>query len=153
MRLNYQRWYGIPVRSEDSHDDDDLAELFWGVARRLRRTAREAFEQWDVTPGQARALGILARHGVMRLSELSEHLRIAPRSTTEVVDALEERGLVERRPDPNDRRATLATLTARGGRVAGEMRAARRAEADRYFGVLDDTDRAHLVRILRSLRD
>jgi DNA-binding MarR family transcriptional regulator len=139
--------------SKDAGDDDDLAELFWGVARRLRRTAREAFEEWDITPGQARALGILIRHGVMRLSELSEHLRIAARSTTEVVDALEERGLVERRPDPHDRRATLAAVTARGGRVADEMRAARRAEADRYFGALDETDRAHLVRILRSLRD
>jgi DNA-binding MarR family transcriptional regulator len=42
----------------------------------------------------------------MRLSELSEHLHIAPRSATEVVDALESRGLVRRRPDPDDRRAT-----------------------------------------------
>jgi DNA-binding MarR family transcriptional regulator len=156
MRLNYQRWYGIPVRTEPSDspsDDDELAELFWSVARRIRHTAREAFEKWDVTPGQARALGVLTRHGVMRLSELSEHLRIAPRSTTEVVDALEEGGLVERRPDPHDRRATLVAVTERGGRVAAEMRSARRAEAERYFGVLGATDRSTLIRILRQLRD
>jgi DNA-binding MarR family transcriptional regulator len=156
MRLNHQRWYGIPVRTEppgDPSDDDDLADLFWGVARVLRHTTREAFEKWDVTPGQARALGVLTRHGVMRLSELSEHLRIAPRSTTEVVDALEERGLVQRRPDPHDRRATLVAVIERGGRVAEEIRSARRAQAERYFGTLSEDDRAHLVRILRILRD
>ena len=53
----------------------------------------------------------------MRLSELSDRLHIAPRSATEVVDALEARGLVERRPDPSDRRATLVELTEHGPRA------------------------------------
>lgn len=89
----------------------------------------------------------------MRLSELSEHLRIAPRSVTEVVDALESRGLAERRPDPADRRATLAGLTDRGAGVLDAIRAARGTEAERIFGRLSATDRAHLARILRKLRD
>ena len=46
----------------------------------------------------------------MRLSELSDHLHIALRSANEVEDALESRGLVQRRPDPGDRRATLAEV-------------------------------------------
>jgi DNA-binding MarR family transcriptional regulator len=131
--------------------DDDLVDAFWAVARRLRHASRESMEQWDVTPGQARALGVIRRHGVLRLSELSEHLHIAPRSTTEVVDALEARGLVERRPDPHDRRATLVVLTGPGADVTATIQAARRAEADRYFGVLSPADRATLVRILRTL--
>ena len=80
--------------------DAGLAELFWGVARQLRHLTHETLEPIGITPGQSRAVAVLMRHGVMRLSELSEHLRIAPRSTTEVVDGLQERGLVERRPDP-----------------------------------------------------
>jgi DNA-binding MarR family transcriptional regulator len=132
-------------------DDDGLAELFWGVARRLRHQTRESLSPWDVTPSQSRALGVLIRHGTLRLSELSEHLRIAPRSATEVVDDLQARGLVERRPDPADRRATLVALTGAGA-VAGQAIAeARRAEAARFFGGLSPDDRADLGRILRTL--
>jgi DNA-binding MarR family transcriptional regulator len=132
--------------------DEALPEAFWSVARRLRHQSREIFAPWDISPSLSRALGVLMRHGVMRLSELSEHLRIAPRSTTEVVDALEQRGLVERRPDPNDRRATLVSLTDEGTRVGTAIRSARDAEAERFFGTLSATDRAHLARILRQLR-
>lgn len=92
------------------------------------------------------------RHGVMRLSELSEHLHIAARSTTEVADGLQERGLVERRPDPDDRRATLLTLTPSGTRVSGAISAARDAEAERFFGTLSETERTRLAALLRKLR-
>ncbi|GAB3934140.1 MarR family winged helix-turn-helix transcriptional regulator [Micromonospora vulcania] len=133
-------------------DDESLAETFWAVAARLRRQARESLEPWDVTPSQSRALGVLARHGELRPGSLAEHLRIAPRSATEVIDDLQTRGLVERRPDPADRRATLVVLTEEGTRVSAAIRAARRAEADRFFGHLDDADRDQLARILRTLR-
>ena len=86
----------------------------------------------------------------MRLSELSDRLRIAPRSATEVVDALEARGLVQRRPDPGDRRATLVEVTDDGG---GVLDAIRGTEAERVFGRLSPADRSHLARILRKLRE
>ncbi|WBB68138.1 MarR family transcriptional regulator [Micromonospora sp. WMMD812] len=138
--------------TEADGDDETLAEAFWGVARRLRHRTRDALAPWDVTPSQARALAALTRHGVLRPGALAEHLRIAPRSATEVVDDLQARGLVERRPDPNDRRATLVALTAEGTRTGAAIRAARQAEADRFFAHLDPADRDQLARILRTLR-
>jgi len=105
---------------------------------------------WDITPSHLRALRVLTRHGMMRLSELSDHLHIAPRSTTEVVDALESRDLVKRRPDPDDRRATLVELTEHGASVLDAIRG---TESERVFGRLSPADRAHLARILRELRD
>jgi DNA-binding MarR family transcriptional regulator len=137
----------------DSAGDEPLSELFWSVARKLRETDQEALAPWDITPAHLRALRALRRHGTMRLSELSDHLHIAPRSATEVVDALESRGLVERRPDPSDRRATLAELTEHGTTVLRGIRAARGTEAERVFDRLSPTDRAHLARILGKLRD
>jgi DNA-binding MarR family transcriptional regulator len=133
--------------------DESLSEAFWSVARRLRETSHEALAPWDITPSAFRALRVLGRHEAMRLSELSEHLRIAPRSVTEVADTLESRGLAERRPDPADRRATLVGLTERGSCVLDAIRAARGTEAERVFGRLSATDRAHLARLLRILRD
>jgi DNA-binding MarR family transcriptional regulator len=137
----------------DSASDDALPEAFWAVARQLRETSQETLAPWDITPSHFRALRVLKRNGVMRLSELSDHLRIAPRSATEVVDALESRGLVLRRPDPGDRRATLVEVTGPGAEVLDAIRAARGTEAERVFGRLSPADRADLARILRKLRD
>jgi DNA-binding MarR family transcriptional regulator len=134
-------------------EDESLSEAFWAVARRLRHLTRETLSPWDVTPSQSRALSVLIRHGDQRLSELAEHLHIAARSATEVVDDLQRRGLVERRPDPADRRATLVALTEPGAVTGGAIAAARQAEAGRFFGSLSPADRAHLSRILQELRD
>lgn len=136
----------------DQPDQPSLPEAFLGVSRTVHRRAVRAFAPFDVTPGQARALQVLARHGGMRMSALSEHLRIAPRSGTEVADELERRGLVQRDSDPADRRAVLVVLTAAGRELSGRLRAARIAEADAYFAVLDEQDRVELARILGVLR-
>jgi DNA-binding MarR family transcriptional regulator len=137
----------------DSAGDETLSDAFWSVARQLREASHASLVPWDITPAHLRALRALKRHGTLRLSELSGHLHIAARSTTEVVDALESRGLVERRPDPGDRRATLVEVTEHGASVLDAIRAARGTEAERVFGRLSQTDRAHLARILRKLRD
>ena len=143
MRANAEHAADVPETS--------LAAAFWAVARRLRHLAQDALAPWDVTPGQVRALATLARHGTMRPSTLAEHLHITPRSATEVVDALAARGLVERGPDPEDRRASLVALTPPGNELTGQVHAARAAEADRLFAVLGERDRAELARLLGVL--
>ena len=134
-------------------DHETLAEAFWSVARRLRHLTHDTVAPFGITPGQARALGVLKRHGGMRLNELSDHLRIAPRSTTEVIDALEDHGLAARSPDPLDRRATLVALTTEGARIAAAVGSARSAQAEAFFSRLSEADHDALTRILRSLRE
>ncbi|MGI5130606.1 MarR family winged helix-turn-helix transcriptional regulator [Pseudonocardia sp. CA-107938] len=131
--------------------EDTLSDAFRGIARRLRHATAEALAPWDVTPSQARALGVLRRGGDLRAGELAERLRIAPRSATDVVDSLAARGWIDRAPDPADRRATLVRLTEAGRDLADAIRAARAAEAESFFTVLDDADRAELRRILALL--
>jgi DNA-binding MarR family transcriptional regulator len=137
----------------DSGADETLSEAFRSVARQLRETSQDFLAPWDISPSQLRALRVLMHHGAMRLSELSGHLHIAARSTTEVVDALQGRGLAGRRPDPGDRRATLVELTGLGTSVLDEIRAARGTAAERAFDRLSPAERADLARILRKLRD
>jgi DNA-binding MarR family transcriptional regulator len=132
--------------------DESLADAFGAVARQLRERSAETLAPWDITPANLRALRTLSRHGTMRLSELSERLEIAPRTATEVVDALESRDLVRRRADPGDRRATLVEVTEHGVAILAEIRAARGPEAGRIFGRLSPADRAELARILTKLR-
>jgi len=141
------------VDADQTGTDESLADAFRSVSRQLRETSQETLAPWDINPSQFRALRVLNHHGAIRLSDLSGRLHIAPRSATEVVDALESRGLVERRPDPRDRRATLVELTGQGTGVLGAIRAARGTEAERVFSRLSQADRAHLACILRKLRD
>ena len=139
--------------SVDQDSTEPLSEIFWAVARQLRGASQETLAPWDITPGHLRALRTLGHHGVMRLSELSGRLHIAPRSATEVVDALESRDLVRRRPDPGDRRATLVEMTEHGAEVMTAIRTARGNDAERLFGRLSPADRADLARILTQLRE
>lgn len=137
---------------DESGEEESLAEMFMSVGRSMRRVSAESLARWDVTPGQARALHVLQRHGSIRLSALAQHLHIAPRSVTEVADDLEGKGLIRRLPDPDDRRATLATLTEHGSRVQAAIRRARAAGSERVFDRLTERERASLARILRKLR-
>jgi DNA-binding MarR family transcriptional regulator len=108
----------------------------------------EALADWDVTPGQARALRVLAAADAMRPADLAEALRIAPRSATEVVDALEERGWVRREPDPTDRRATRLVPTEDGRRLVVRIDDVRREASQRVLDVLTPTQRRTLHEIL-----
>ena len=121
------------------------------VARGLRRRFAATLEPWGVTPHESRALRVIGRHEPTRLGVVAQHLRIAPRSVTDVVDSLEERGFVVREPDPTDRRATQVSLTASGRQVLRELDTARRADHESYFAALSERDRAALTRILTGL--
>lgn len=144
--------YAAAVRDVDGPpgEDPSLDELLMGSARALRR-------QWasglgpDLSPHDARALRVVGRHGPTRLGVVAEHLRIAPRSATDVVDRLELRGLVTRAPDPDDRRAMTVVLTDEGRAVLAEVDEARRRAGAAFFGVLGERDRATLARLLARL--
>ncbi|TFV58298.1 MarR family transcriptional regulator [Geodermatophilus sp. DF01-2] len=136
--------------------DDDaeaLGELLLRVARTQRRRWRDTLAPWELSPHHARALRVVVDRAGTRLSDLAEALHIAPRSATEVADALQARGLVERAPDPTDRRAVVLTPTAEGRRAQEEIAAARAADTRDLFGRLDAADRAALARILHALTD
>jgi DNA-binding MarR family transcriptional regulator len=134
-------------------DAEALGELLMRAARGQRRRWRDTLAPWDLSPHHARALRVVTDRARMRLSDLAEALHIAPRSATEVADALQARGLVERTPDPTDRRAVVLTPTAEGRRVQQEIAAARAADNRDLFARLDAADRATLARILRTLAD
>lgn len=151
-------------------DGADLGDLMHVVFRRLRRRWSAQLEPLGVTPHQVRALrgvaegaggGIGSGAGAraasrpvadddagVRLRDLAERLRIAPRSATDVVDQLESRGLVERAADPADRRAVRIRLTDAGRGLLRRVHEARRTEAADFFAVLAPADRAELARLL-----
>lgn len=151
-------------------DSAGLGDLMHAAFRGLRRRWMHQLAPFDLTPHQFRALNAVARVDAaggtqtagddgcaesavpgVRLKDLAERLRIAPRSATEVVDQLQDKGLLTRTPDPSDRRATLLLLTAAGAKLRDKVLADRRREADEYFSGLSPQDRTDLQRILGQL--
>ncbi|SEE92382.1 MarR family winged helix-turn-helix transcriptional regulator [Ruania alba] len=92
---------GSPHRHrEPPGPDADLHELLLYAAHQMRREWARSLEEWGLSPHQAMALRTAMADDGGRVSDLAARLRIAPRSATEVVDSLEERGLVERVRSP-----------------------------------------------------
>jgi len=87
------------------------------LARRLRREADTGF-----TPSQLSALTTIDHHGPLTLGELAERERVAPPSISKVIAKLEADGLVERTPDPEDRRVTRVVTTPAGDALIAESR-------------------------------
>lgn len=143
-------------------------DLLLRLARRWRSLGLQEAAEHGLSPHQERALLALARvqrrsaeeagapaqpwPGV-RVSRLAEHLGIAPRSATEVADALEAAGLLTRSPDPTDRRAVLLALTDEGLHTVSRVRERRRAAGDDALATLSAEDRAELRRMLEALLD
>lgn len=130
---------------------EPLSELLMRSARAMRRRWSDSLAPWDLSPHQARALRVVQRHESARMGTIAAHLRIAPRSVTEVLDGLEERGLVHRVPDPTDRRAVLVELTGQGRSLLAEVDEARDGVSAAYLSPLSERDRAQLARLLRKL--
>ena len=75
----------------------------------------------DLTPPQAGFLRLVATEPGSSQQAIAGRLGIAPSRLVPIVDGLEERGLIERRRDPGDRRNHALYLTAEGGRFMGRI--------------------------------
>jgi DNA-binding MarR family transcriptional regulator len=132
---------------------DDLGDLLMRAARTLRVRWRSVLSPWDLSPHQARALGVVGQRDGVRLTDLAEALHIARRSPPAGPDGLQERGLVERTADPTDRRVVILRPTDEGRRIRAEIDAARSADSAELFARLPAADRTELARLLRALAD
>lgn len=136
------------------HDEaaGDLADQLLRLTRRLSHAHRHNFAPVGVTPAQARLLRTVARSTAPpRMADLAEQLGVVPRQVTTLVDALEERGLVRRAPDPANRRVTRIELTDSGAVALKELRRARRSAAEELLAPLSAAQRDALSELLGRL--
>ena len=122
------------------------------LAARLQRTTHLLLAHLavdDLTAAEVNALACFAGDRAVTVSELARRAGTRRSTFTGVLDRLEQRGLVERRPHPDDRRSLLATLTADGrsvqrrvarafARLEREIPAADAEAFDRVLGALEE---------------
>jgi len=83
--------------------------------------------------------------------ELAEFLRLDPSQVVSLVDDLQARELVERRPDPSDRRANIVVATAKGRALAEQARGSAAAAEAELHAELTVEQRRVIGEVLRTL--
>ena len=127
-------------------DADTAAALRLGVMRLARRLRVER-DGNDLTFNQLAALGTLRRHGPLTVGEMAAHENVKPPSMTRTVAALEEAGLVTRRPSETDGPQVVVELTALANQVMDSDRARRTAWLARRLGELSPAEVELLGRV------
>lgn len=109
-------------------------------------------DQYGLSPVQCHVLHLLEPDDPMPMSRLAKTLSCDASNVTGLVDRLETRGLVERRPAAGDRRVRVLGLTPTGSRVRGELLRHVSGRPNPLTRLTPDERRA-LVRILERLLD
>jgi MarR family transcriptional regulator, transcriptional regulator for hemolysin len=136
---------------EDQHNQslgfliNDLSHI---MRKRFDRRAREL----GLTRAQWRVLSRLRYRQGINQSTLAEMLEIEPITLARHIDRLEEKGWVERRADPNDRRAWLLYLEDSVQPVLGEMQEISNWNRDAALGDFDATEQQQFIETLKRVK-
>ncbi|MEV5143795.1 MarR family transcriptional regulator [Streptomyces sp. NPDC052727] len=129
----------------------EVVELIGDVVARFYADYEEAAGEHTLTGPQARLLSLLSLEP-LPMRKLAQKLKCEPSNVTGIVDRLESRGLVERRPDPADRRVKVAAATEEGRRVARDLRESLHFAREPLAALTDDQRRS-LRDLLRRMLD
>ena len=129
-----------------------LVDEFAAFGPCYMKWVRSRLGEGGISYARMRLLGALHCGGSQIMSSISDELGVTRRNVTALVDALEEEGLVQRKPHPTDRRATIIELTERGFETTNSMYEEHRAAVAELFADLSEEDRGELTRLLGSLR-
>jgi len=134
----------VPTQTDIAPLAADLRVAVGQLVRRLRSENLFPLTQTWV-------LGRLDREGPASVSDLAQALRVRPQSMAQTVGDLEAEGMVERNPDPDDRRRALVSLTEAGQARIEADRAAREGWLVKALEELPDSDRETIERSVELL--
>lgn len=129
-----------PAARPDGVDVDRFRLVLLRLARRIRSQYRG-----ETTPSQMAVMATLARRGPSTVGQIADYEQVRPPSASRIVAALESLGVVQRDPDPDDRRCVQVALTAEGERVVDDARTAGATWLASRLDDLDPPDRAALA--------
>jgi DNA-binding MarR family transcriptional regulator len=113
--------------------------------------AMEAYERSGLHPYHHAVLAVLDEGSRETQGAIADALGYDRGQLVGLLDELEDRGLVERRRDPADRRRHIVRLTPAGKRALAKLRALARQLDDEFLASLDENERAQLHALLLRL--
>ena len=127
------------------------------LLKRLGFAAKEqslaAYERTGLHPYHSAILIVLDERPRETQASIADALGYDRGQLVGLLDELEEKGLVQRRRDPNDRRRHLVTLTSDGTKMLRRLRALAREVEDEFLSPLTDVERAELHALLLRLAE
>jgi MarR family transcriptional regulator, lower aerobic nicotinate degradation pathway regulator len=127
------------------------------LLKRLGYAAKErsmkAYEQTGLHPYHYAILLVLSERALETQGAIADALGYDPGQLVGLLDDLEERGLVERRRDPRDRRRHVVHLTSAGKQTLRQLRAISRQTEDEFLEPLTDEERGNLHALLLRLAE
>lgn len=135
-------------------DPESFGFLVTDIARMLRAEMDRhiAVSGMELTPGEVRLLAQAARAGTVRQSVLAERIGVEAMTVSAYVDRLEARGLIERLPDPSDRRAKLISLTDAADAVLDQVKVFADEARGRAAQSVNPADWAVMLKVLKTVR-
>lgn len=141
------------VLKPESGSTGALGFLLADVVRLMRREFRAQAAGLRLTPALARLVFHVDRQPGCRQSDLAAILEVTPVTLGRMVDRLEQRDLVRRAPDPDDRRAVRIFLTKTARPLIARMDAIVDRVTERATASLSPAERTTLLRLLARIRD
>jgi DNA-binding MarR family transcriptional regulator len=132
-------------------DVDTISRLRFATMRLVRLLRQHADPETGLSPTLISALGTLHRDGPLTLGRLAELERVQPPSMTKTVSQLEERGLVARETDAEDRRVARVRLLPAAEALLDELRTKKNEYLAARMAALDAEERAALEAALPAL--
>lgn len=121
------------------------------VHEKLQHHAGAHLECYDLTPAQYDVLAQLSDAPGMTQQALAERLMVTKGNVCGLIDRMSERGFVQRRADPEDRRANLLFVTELGRDVAEKAIPAYAQFVREHLAVLDEGEQRALESLLRKV--
>lgn len=128
----------------------DLVDSLFQLSFHLHNTLARIAAEHDLSIIQVRLLGIL-RDREPGMFELAQHLELEKSSLSGLVNRAETRGLVERIPSPNDRRAASIRVTAQGRELSRVIEKEVNAEIEKLVAVLSRSERDRLASVVSQV--
>jgi DNA-binding MarR family transcriptional regulator len=129
-----------------------LGFLLHEVARLLRRRFEQNARDSGLTRSQWQVLAYLANNEGINQSGLADLLEIEPITLGRIIDKLQRRGLVERHPDPSDRRVWLLHLTSAAGPKLSQLRGLGEVTRGEALAEVPEADTERLLKTLQTLK-
>jgi MarR family transcriptional regulator, transcriptional regulator for hemolysin len=129
-----------------------LGFLIHDVARLLRRSFNRGVLELGLTQTQWRAIAQLSRNEGINQVTLADILEVQPISLARLLDRMQEAGIIERRPDPNDRRAVQLYLTDAAKPILEGLRRQAARVHDQAVGDMPEEGFDRLIDALQVLK-